>query len=113
MKHLPATHILSKRDTEPCSPDSVADRIMPPRLQAVQSLPNYQLLLTFAHGEQRQFDMNPYLEKGVFAELKDESLFRSVRVSFDTIEWPNGADLCPEVLYAMSFPPPTCTAGTG
>jgi hypothetical protein len=77
---------------------------MPPKLQSVQALPRYQLTLSFDHGEQRRFDMDPYLEKGVFAELKDESLFRSVRVSFDTIEWPNGADLCPEVLYAESLP---------
>jgi len=50
------------------------------------------------------FDVKPYLAKGVFSELKDETLFRSVRVCFDTVEWSNGADLCPEVLYAKSEP---------
>jgi hypothetical protein len=61
-------------------------------------------LLTFDNAERRLFDMRPYLATGVFAELADESLFRSVRVCFDTVEWANGADLCPEVLYAESQP---------
>jgi hypothetical protein len=69
----------------------------------VQPLPDYQLLPTFANGERAVFDVRPYLDKGVFSALKDESLFKSVRVSFDTVEWSNGADLCPEVLYANSI----------
>ena len=77
---------------------------MLPKVKSVKPLPNYQLLLTFDNGEQRQFDMSSYLDKGIFADLKDESLFRSVRVIFDTIEWPNGADLCLEVLYEQSSP---------
>ena len=71
---------------------------------AVTPLADHQLLIVFATGERRIFDMKPYLTKGVFASLKDESLFRSVRVSFDTVEWANGADLCPEVLYSQSVP---------
>ena len=81
-----------------------------PKLKAVEPLQNYQLLLTFDNGEQRQFDMNSYLDKGIFAELKDQSLFRTVRVSFDTIEWCNGADLCPEVLYTQSLPKQSCAS---
>ena len=54
--------------------------------------------------ERRLFDVKPYLAKGVFSELKDEPLFRSVHVCFDTVEWANGADVCPEVLYAASEP---------
>jgi hypothetical protein len=75
-----------------------------PKLKAVEPLQNYLLLLTFDNGEQRHFDMNSYLDKGIFADLKDQTLFRTVRVSFDTIEWCNGADLCPEVLYSQSLP---------
>ena len=43
---------------------------------------------------------------GIFSEsaasLKDTAIFNSVHVSFDTLEWSNGADLCPEVLYSDS-----------
>ena len=70
----------------------------------VQPLPNYHLTLTFSNGEKRQFDMNPYLQAGIFKELQDVSLFNSVRVSFDTIEWDNEADMDPEVLYMESKP---------
>ena len=77
---------------------------MCPRLKSVTPLANSQLLLEFENGERRTLDIRPYLTKGVFAELRDESLFRSVRICFDTIEWSNGADLCPEVLYTESQP---------
>ena len=68
----------------------------------VQPVSNYQLILTFANGEKRLFDLNPYLETGIFKELKDVSLFNSVRVSFDTIAWDNEADIDPEILYKES-----------
>lgn len=68
----------------------------------VKPLQDYQLLLTFENGEKRIFDMKPYLGKGVFQELKDEKMFRTVRVSFDSIEWSNQADIDPEVLYEKS-----------
>jgi hypothetical protein len=77
---------------------------MYPALKAVSPLADYELLLAFDNGEQRAFDVKPYLSTGVFAALKDQGLFRSVRVSFDTVEWANGADLCPEVLYSDSRP---------
>lgn len=68
----------------------------------VRPLSEYQLLLTFENGEKRIFDMKPYLDKGIFKELKDENKFKSVRVSFDSIEWCNQADIDPEFLYEKS-----------
>jgi hypothetical protein len=68
----------------------------------VKPLENYQLLLTFENNEKKIFNMKPYLDKGIFSELKDEKKFRSVRVSFDSIEWCNQADLDPEFLYDKS-----------
>lgn len=70
----------------------------------VQPLPDFRLLLTFDNGERRLFNAEPYLDKGMFRELRDASVFNSVRVSFDTVEWANGADLCPEMLYIESEP---------
>lgn len=63
---------------------------------------DYQLILTFENGEKRKFDMKPYLEIGIFRELKDTDKFNTVHLSFDTIEWNNEADLDPEVLYKYS-----------
>ena len=64
---------------------------------------NYLLLLTFENGEKRQFDMKPYLEIGIFQKLKDLKLFKTVRPSFDSIEWDNVADFDPEILYHKSI----------
>ena len=64
---------------------------------------NYLLLLTFENGEKRQFDMKPFLNVGIFSELKDVNLFNTVRKNFDTVEWDNEADLDPEILYRDSL----------
>jgi hypothetical protein len=71
-------------------------------IKEVKPQDNYLLLLTFENGEKRQFDMKPYLDFGIFQELKDLKLFKSVRPTFDTIEWDNEADFDPEVLYQKS-----------
>jgi hypothetical protein len=68
-------------------------------VKSVEVLNEYKLLLTFRNNEKKIFDVKPYLNKGIFSELSDTNIFHSVHVSFDTIEWSNGADLCPEVLY--------------
>jgi hypothetical protein len=47
--------------------------------------------------------MKPYLEKGMFQELKNPSLFRSVTVFLGSIRWGNGLDLCPDTLYLESI----------
>jgi len=71
-------------------------------VKEVKTLNEHKLLLTFENGEVRLFDMSPYLQKGIFRELKDLSLFKSVRVSFDTVEWENEADIDSETLYENS-----------
>jgi hypothetical protein len=63
---------------------------------------NYILLLTFENGEKRQFDMKPYLNIGIFQELRDLRLFNTVKTNFDSIEWDNDADFDPEILYLKS-----------
>lgn len=66
---------------------------------SVKPLDDYRLFLEFENNEQKVFDVKPYLEIGKFKELKDERLFRSVKVKFDSIEWDNMLDLDPELLY--------------
>ncbi len=69
----------------------------------VLALDNYKLLLTFENGEKKIFDVSPYLEIGKFSELKDNDIFRSVRVHFDSVEWANKLDLDPELLYTKGI----------
>jgi hypothetical protein len=68
----------------------------------VKPLSDYRLELTFENKEKKIFDVKPYLDTGLFKTLKDEKYFKMVKVSYDTIEWPNGVDLDPEVLYEKS-----------
>ena len=68
----------------------------------VAPLNNYMLRLKFKNGEEKVFDMKPYLEIGIFKELKDETIFKTAKVSFDTVEWANEADIDPETLYHES-----------
>ncbi len=74
---------------------------------AVEPQNGRRLLLTFEDGQRRIVDIAEIVPfTGVFEPLRDDACFRQVRVSPDlgTIVWPNGADLCPEVLYRASQP---------
>jgi len=74
---------------------------------AVECLGGFRLTLTFEGGERREIDLEPILSlKGVFEPLREPDYFRQVRVNPDvgTIVWPNGADVCPDVLCARSRP---------
>ena len=79
---------------------------MNPYITAVQPLENYELLLTFANGEQRVFDAKPYLDKGVFKRLRDHSAFLGARVVAGSVEWPGEIDLSYDTLYLESRPVP-------
>lgn len=68
---------------------------MPTTIKNVKPLENYKLWLRFENNEEKIFDVSPYLEVGKFSELKDVSLFNSVALCFDSIEWANHLDLDP------------------
>jgi hypothetical protein len=63
---------------------------------------NYRLELVFDDGSSRLFDATPYLEKGIFVELKDPEYFRKFRLAFGTVQWANEQDFASETLYAES-----------
>jgi len=75
---------------------------MNPRVSAVKANLDYTLTLTFANGEVKCFDVKPYLERGVFQELKDLRAFNSVQPILGSIQWSGGQDLCPDTLYEES-----------
>lgn len=77
---------------------------MNPRVASVKTLEGYRLFLTFTNGEQRIFDMTPYLEIGIFRELKEISNFRTAKVFLGTVQWNNEQDLCPDTFYLESVP---------
>lgn len=75
---------------------------MRPKAIDVKPLKNYELEITFDNGEKKKFDVKPYLEFKAFKELQDEKKFKKVKISGLSIEWENGADICPDELYNNS-----------
>ena len=75
---------------------------MRPKAIDVKTLKNYMLEITFENGEKKIFDVKPYLKFKLFNELKNEKEFRKVKIAGLSIEWENGADICPDELYYNS-----------
>lgn len=72
---------------------------MRPSVTQVTPSDDHRLYVSFHTGESGVLDMRPFLDFRVFRNLKDQTAFRQVRLSFDTIEWPGGIDLDPEFVY--------------
>lgn len=77
---------------------------MNPYVKQVRPLENYQLELIFENGEQRIFDVEPYLKRGVFVRLQNRAVFQAVRVVAGSVEWPGELDLSYDTLYLESQP---------
>ena len=73
-------------------------------IKSVKPLKDYMIEVTFENGDVKIFDVKPYLDTGIFRELKNIEIFNTVKVNFDTVEWSNGADLDPEEIYECSVP---------
>lgn len=77
---------------------------MNPSVSSVEVGDNYKLRIKFENGELRIFDVSPFLDKGIFNELKDKDYFKQVKVSFGSIEWPNEQDFSKDTLYLLGTP---------
>jgi hypothetical protein len=78
--------------------------VMNPRVKHVIANEDYTIRLFFDNGEERIFDVSPYLDKGIFQELRDMRIFASVRPFLGSVQWKNGQDFCPDTLYLASRP---------
>jgi hypothetical protein len=72
----------------------------------VEAIPmdGYRLKLCFEDGAAGVVDVSKLVSfTGVFAPLRDPNVFAAVRVNTElgTVCWPSGADLDPDVLYAL------------
>ncbi len=72
---------------------------MNPKVNQVKPTDNHTLIVTFDNDEVREFDVKPYLDKGIFTELKDLSQFRTVKVVAGSVEWSGEQDLSYDTLY--------------
>ncbi len=71
------------------------------RLTGCSLVKDYVLKVVFEDGAERTIDLEPILTGPIFGALRDRSLFKQVRLDrdFGALEWPNGADIDPAVLY--------------
>jgi Protein of unknown function (DUF2442) len=68
---------------------------------AVVPLADFHARVTFSDGTTHDINLLPYIDAGgVFTPIHDDpAFFRAMTVENDTISWPNGADIDPDVLY--------------
>lgn len=75
---------------------------MNPHVASVRAHDDYSLDIVFENGEQRIFDVKPYLNRGVFVRLQIPATFAAARVVAGSVEWPGGLDLSYDTLYLES-----------
>jgi hypothetical protein len=65
----------------------------------------YMVRVTFDDLLTAVLDLEKYLGRGIFKELRRIGKFKQLRVDAElgTIVWPNGADIAPETLYRDYF----------
>ena len=72
------------------------------RITEVTVLGEHRVDLSFNDGSRRIVDLNRFLDGPIFEPIRnDPEFFRSVRVdpALGTIVWPNGADICPDLIF--------------
>lgn len=75
----------------------------PWRVQAVTALPNERLFVRFVDGLAGIVDLSALIaspQAGVFARLRDRTLFEQVHVEMGAIVWPGELDLAPDAMHA-------------
>ena len=79
-------------------------------VKTVKPLSDYRIYVETEDGRKGIFDMKPYLDRGVFRELKDPAYFNRVGVVLGAVTWPNEQDIAPDTLLAEMTPVPAETA---
>jgi uncharacterized protein DUF2442 len=76
------------------------------RILEAKPIDGHRVQLTLTDGRLIERDLGPMLASPVFSEIRsDQARFREMRVEGGTLVWPNGADLCPDVLIWGGLPP--------
>ena len=80
------------------------------RVREVLPVEGFRLRLTLTDGSIVERDITDLLMGPMFETIrKDPLAFRQVKVESGTVVWPNGVDLCPDVLIWGGPPPKSST----
>ena len=69
-------------------------------VKKVRPMDDYQIYVELEDGRKGLFDLKPYLDHGVFKELKNKAYFSQVDVMFGAISCSWGQVTAPETLLA-------------
>ncbi len=72
------------------------------RVAKVTALSGYQLQVRFLDGMEGLIDMSRLIfsdEAGVFATLRDATLFTQAYIELGVVTWPGEIDLAPDAMY--------------
>jgi hypothetical protein len=69
-------------------------------VKKVCPMDDYQIFVELEDGRKGFFDLKPYLDRGIFKELKDKTYFSQVGVFLGAVTWPHEQDIAPETLLA-------------
>lgn len=72
--------------------------------KVVKPLSDCKIYVEIEDGRKGIFDMKPYLEHGIFRELKDIHYFNQVEILFGALTWPHEQDVAPETLIGDMQP---------
>ena len=73
-------------------------------VKVVKPKPDYKIYVETEDGRKGIFDVSPYIERGMFKELKDINYFNQVGILFGAVTWPNEQDIAPETLIDEMLP---------
>ena len=68
----------------------------------VQVKPDFSMIIRFENGEQKHFDMKPFIDEKPWFRLKERDAFLKAYVLNGTVAWPGNLDIDPETLYERS-----------
>ena len=73
-------------------------------VKTVKPMSDSRIYVEVEDGRKGIFDLKPYLDHGVFRELKDVHYLNQVGILFGAVTWPNEQDIAPENLIAELHP---------
>ena len=74
-----------------------------PTVKKVVAQDDFMLELSFDNGEQKSFDVKPYIKGEWYGKLNEKEYFEKVQADGFTVVWPEGQDICPDDLYELSI----------
>ena len=78
--------------------------MLQPKIIGLAPLADYKLQLCYETGEEKIFDVSPYIQGDWYGRLRDIEYFKTVRILPEGtgIEWADGQDIAPHELYETS-----------